>query len=218
MSDSALTSVLVVLLLLVGFAQLFGYAFVRLRQPKVIGEILAGIVLGPALLGRFPAVLHLMDSAKHQGNILDFVYWLGLLLLMFLSGAETQQLFTREERREVGWLTIVGTGLPFILGLIAGPWLVRPSLAGPNGNRVSLIIILAVGVAVTSVPVVSKIFADLKILHTRFARLVLGVAVLEDIVLWLALAIATAFAANTAVRPKQMSYHLLATMAFFALG
>ena len=48
--------------------------------------------------------------------------------------------------------------------------------------------------SVTSVPVVSKIFADLKILHTRFARLVLGVAVLEDIVLWLALAVATALA------------------------
>jgi Kef-type K+ transport system membrane component KefB len=159
-----------------------------------------------------------MDSAKHQGNILDFVYWLGLLLLMFLSGAETQQLFTREERREVGWLTIVGTGLPFVLGLIAGPWLVRPSLAGPNGNRVSLIIILAVGVAVTSVPVVSKIFADLKILHTRFARLVLGVAVLEDIVLWLALAVATAVAGKTVLHPREMSYHLLATVAFFVLG
>src|SRR5579884_3651754 len=197
---------------------MLGYLFVRLRQPKVIGEILAGVVLGPALLGRFPAVQHLVESTKHQGNILDFVYWLGLLLLMFLSGAETQQLFTREERREVGWLTIVGTGLPFVLGLIFGPWLVRPSLAGPNGNRVSLIIILAVGVAVTSVPVVSKIFADLKILHTRFARLVLGVAVLEDIVLWLALAVATALAGKAALNPKQMSYHLLATMAFFALG
>jgi Kef-type K+ transport system membrane component KefB len=218
MSDSALTQVLLVLLLLVGFAQLLGYLFVRLRQPRVIGEILAGIVLGPAILGRFPAITHLMDSAKHQGNILDFVYWLGLLLLMFLSGAETQQLFTREERREVGWLTIVGTGLPFVLGLIAGPWLVRPSLAGPNGNRVSLIIILAVGVAVTSVPVVSKIFADLKILHTRFARLVLGVAVLEDIVLWLALAVATAVAGKTVLHPREMSYHLLATVAFFVLG
>jgi K+:H+ antiporter len=218
MSDAALSTVLLALLLLVGFAQLLGYLFVKLRQPKVIGEILAGIVLGPAILGRFPAITHLMDSAKHQGNILDFVYWLGLLLLMFLSGAETQQLFTREERREVGWLAIVGTGLPFILGLTAGPWLVRPSLAGPNGNRVSLIIILAVGVAVTSVPVVSKIFADLKILHTRFARLVLGVAVLEDIVLWLALAIATAMAGKTVLHPRAMSYHLAATVAFFILG
>ena len=92
------------------------------------------------------------------------------------------------------------------------------ALAGPNGNRISLIIILAVGVAVTSVPVVSKIFADLKILHTRFARLVFGVAVLEDIVLWLALAIATALAGKTALNPKQMSYHLISTVVFFGLG
>jgi Kef-type K+ transport system membrane component KefB len=218
MSDSALSSILFVLLLLVGFAQLLGYLFVKLRQPKVVGEILAGIVLGPALLGRFPLVSNLIDGARHQGNILDFVYWLGLLLLMFLSGAETQQLFTREERREVAWLGIVGTGIPFALGLTFGPWLIRPELAGPNGNRISLIIILAVGVAVTSVPVVSKIFADLKILHTRFARLVLGVAVLEDIALWLALAVATAMAGKTALNPRAMTYHLLATIAFFVLG
>src|SRR6185312_15101615 len=218
MSDSALASVLLVLLLLVGFAQLLGYLFVKLRQPKVVGEILAGIVLGPALLGRLPLFSHLIDGAKHQGNILDFVYWLGLLLLMFLSGAETQQLFTREERREVGWLTVVGTGIPFVLGLIFAPMLIRPSLEGPNGNRLSMVIILAVGVAVTSVPVVSKIFSDLKILHTRFARLVLGVAVLEDIVLWLALAMATAAAGKQALDPRKMTMHLGMTVAFFALG
>src|ERR1700735_186590 len=218
MTNAQLTPVLFALLLLVGFAQLLGYVFVKLRQPRVIGEILAGVVLGPALLGRVPAIAHIMDGAKRQGNTLDFVSWLGLLLLMFLSGAETQQLFSREERREVGWLTIVGTGLPFLLGLAFGPWLIRPSLAGPNGTRASLIIILAVGVAVTSVAVVSKIFADLKILHTRFARLILGVAVLEDIVLWLALAVATAMAGKAALHPRAMSFHLLATVAFFVLG
>ncbi|HKO11707.1 MAG TPA: cation:proton antiporter [Acidobacteriaceae bacterium] len=218
MSDSQITTVLFALLLLVGAAQLLGYVFVRLRQPKVVGEILAGVVLGPALLGRIPAIAHLLQGARHQGNILDFVYWLGLLLLMFLAGAETQQLFTREERREVGWLTIVGTGLPFVVGLSLSPWIIRPSLAGPNGNRTALTIIVAVGVAVTSVPVVSKIFGDLKILHTRFARLVLGVAVLEDIVLWLALAVATAVAGKAALHPRAMSVHLLATVAFFVLG
>ncbi len=218
MSNAALTQVILVLFLLVALAQLLGWLFVKMRQPKVVGEILAGVVLGNALLGRIPAVAHLIDNVKQQGNILDFVYWMGLLLLMFLAGAETQQLFTRDERREVGWLTIVGTGLPFVLGLIFAPWLIRPSLAGPNGNRISLTIILAVGVAVTSVPVVSKIFADLKILHTRFARLVLGVAVFEDIVLWLALAIATATAGKAAIDPRAMSMHLVITIAFFVVG
>jgi len=105
------------------------------------------------------------------------------------------------------WHTVPSSAVPWTL---AGP----SQLAGPNGNRISLIIILAVGVAVTSVPVVSKIFADLKILHTRFARLVLGVAVLEDIGLWLALALATAMAGATVLQPRQMTYHLVTTVVF----
>ena len=124
---------LFVLLMLVSLAQLLGYVFVKLRQPKVVGEILAGVVLGPALLGRVPWIL---NATTTQSSILSFVYWLGLLLLMFLSGAEAQQLFTREERREVGWLAIVGTGIPFVLALVFGPWLIRPSLAGTEREPV----------------------------------------------------------------------------------
>jgi Kef-type K+ transport system membrane component KefB len=219
MSNSDLTTVLFLLLLLVGFAQILGYIFVKLRQPKVIGEILAGILLGPAVLGRIQlGSSSLPEMATRHASILNFVYWMGLLLLMFMSGAEAKQLFSRDERREVSWLTIIGTGIPFILGLVFGPMLVGPAIAGPKGNKLSLVIILAVGIAVTSVPVISKIFADLKILHTRFARLVLGVAVLEDIVLWAALAVATALAGTAVLHPRQMAYHLLATIAFFALG
>ncbi len=218
MSNSDLISILFILLILVGLAHLLGSLLTKLRQPRVIGEILAGVLIGPSLLGRLPVASGFRDAIQHQRVILDFVYWLGLLLLMFLSGAETRHLFGREERREVGWLVTVGSGIPFLLALIAGPWLVGPALAGPNGNRISLMIVLAVGVAVTSVPVIAKIFTDLKILHTRFARLVLGVAVLEDIVLWLALAVATAMAGAKALNARQMSYHLLTTVGFFALG
>ena len=157
-------------------------------------------------------------ATKHQGNILDFVYWLGLLLLMFLSGAETQQLFTPRRTPRSGLARRSGNGNTFCAGPDLRPLADPAGLAGPNGNRISLIIILAVGVAVTSVPVVSKIFADLKILHTRFARLVLGVAVLEDIVLWLALAVATAMAGKTALNPRSMAYHLLATSHFSCSG
>jgi Kef-type K+ transport system membrane component KefB len=218
MSNSELTSVFCLLLVLVGLAQVLGWLCVKLRQPKVVGEIFAGVLLGDAFLGRWPAVSGFVSRAQHQGQVVEFVSWLGLLLLMFMAGAETQHLFSRDERREVGWLVVLGTGLPFLLGILFAPWLIRPSLAGPSGNRISLTIILGVAVAVTSVPVVSKIFADLKILETRFARLVLGVAVLEDIVLWMALAIATATAGKTVLEPKALSAHLGMTIVFFVLG
>ena len=100
MSNFDLTSILFILLLLVGLAQLLGYVFVKLRQPRVVGEILAGVVLGPALVGRLQFAAGLANAIKQNASILNFIYWLGLLLLMFLSGAETRHLFSREERRE----------------------------------------------------------------------------------------------------------------------
>src|SRR3954471_17906821 len=196
MTEKEIGSLTLVLLLVLGLAHLLGWLFTRMRQPRVIGEILAGVVVGPSLLGHFfpGAFAHLFQTgvplgAKYQ-VVIGFIYNLGLLLLMFLSGAETRQLFSREERREVGWLVSVGTGAPFLIGLAVAPLLALDSLAGPNGNRWAVVLVLAIAVAVTSIPVISRIFADLKILQTRFARLVLGVAVLEDIALWLALAIA----------------------------
>jgi Kef-type K+ transport system membrane component KefB len=218
LTNADLTSTLFLLLLLVCLSQLLGYLFAKLRQPKVVGEIMAGVVLGPALVGRLPFASRLTEAIQQQASVLSFVYWLGLLLLMFLSGAESRQVFRRDERRQIGWLAILGTGLPFVLGLALGPWLIRPSLAGSHGNRLSLTLVLAIGAAVTSVPVVSKIFADLKVLHTRFARLVLGVAVLEDIFLWLALAVATALAGAHALSPQKLASHLLTTILFFLLG
>ncbi len=224
MTEHEIGSLTLILLLILGSAHLLGWLFVKLRQPRVIGEILAGVVLGPSLLGHFfPGGF----AALFQGGtplgakfsvVTGFIYQLGLLLLMFLSGAETRQLFGREERREVGWLVSVGTGTPFLIGLAVAPLLALDSLSGPNGNRWAVIIILAIAVAVTSIPVISRIFADLKILQTRFARLVLGVAVLEDIALWLALALATALAGKAALQPLAMSAHLAKTIAFFVLG
>src|ERR671925_46676 len=142
MSNSEIGTLIFLLFLLVASAHLLGYIFVRLRQPRVIGEILAGVLLGPSIVGRLSS--QFTASAHHFEMVMNFVYWLGLLLLMFISGCETRKLFTREDRREVSWLVIVGTGLPFALGLIAAPWLPLESLMGRVETRSAMVLVLGI--------------------------------------------------------------------------
>jgi len=226
MSTSEFGTFSFLLLLLLATAQLCGYLFTRLRQPRVAGEIVAGILLGPTILGRMaPALSHAIFSAGEGAGgaskyevVLSFLYNLGLLLLMFASGAETKGLFSRENRREVIWLGSVGTVLPFLMALLIAPTLPLELVAGSANQYTALLLVIGIAVAVTSIPVISKILHDLQILHTRFARLILGVAVMEDVLLWAVLAVATALAARVALPLRQVVVHVLATLAYFAIG
>ncbi len=130
MSTADFGSLTLVLFVLITLAHILGYISVKLRQPRVLGEIMAGVLLGPSILGHFVPELaanlsntHISpgNSSEQHAPILGFLYNLGLLLLMFASGAETRGLFHPEDTRQVAWLASVGTGLPFILALVLAP-------------------------------------------------------------------------------------------------
>jgi Kef-type K+ transport system membrane component KefB len=222
MSSTQLGAVVLPLALLIASAHILGHLFTRLRQPRVIGEIAAGVLFGPALLAHFfPSTHNLIFGMDHFGArsvVLEFVYWMGLLFLMFASGAETRHLFSREDRRQVGWLAGLGTGLPFVLTLAVVPLLSLGGIIGTAQQTSSLYLVIGIAVAVTSIPVISKIFFDLKILHTRFARLVLSVAVLEDVLLWAVLAVATALAKSGVLPKHQIAIHVAVTLGYFIAG
>lgn len=221
MPTSAIGPLIFFLALLLASAHLLGHLFVRMRQPRVIGEILAGIILGPFVLGKLPFYTHLLQlntAAAPKKAALDLLYQLGLLLLMFVSGAETKALFQRHERKQIVWLAAVGTALPFFIMLVLASALPLGWFMGIKPNRTSLLLIMSIAVAVTSIPVISRIFFDLKILHTRFARLVLGVAVLEDVVLWAVLAVATALADSAGLPEKKIAIHISLTLLYFGAG
>jgi Kef-type K+ transport system membrane component KefB len=116
---------------------------------------------------------------------------------MFISGASVQNVLGRENRKATSWLVAIGTPLPFFIALALTPVLPLDKFLGPAASKPALVLIFAVAAAVTSIPVITKIFFDLGILHTRFASLMLGVAVIEDIALWGVLALATAIASAT---------------------
>src|SRR5438105_1107926 len=144
MAEHAIGSFFLFVLILLSGAHVLGDLFARLRQPRVIGEILAGLLAGPSVLKLSPGF-----SAAPAGSekaALDVIYWLGLLFLMFLSGAETRGLFHREDRREISWLAVVGTGLPFVAALLLGSRLSLDSMMGSVQRRTPLL--LVVGIAV----------------------------------------------------------------------
>jgi len=218
MSDTGFGIIALLLFLLLASAHVLGYLFTRLRQPRVVGEILAGLLLGPVVAGHFLPQYAQAFTRPEAKTVLGFVYNLGLVLLMFASGAETHGLFGKDDRRQVGILGLVGTGIPFVVALLAAPFLRLDNIAGSAGVGLALTLVVAIAVAVTSIPVISKILHDLNILHTRFARLVLGVAVLEDIGLWAVLALATAIANAQGIPQTKIVAHVLATIVYFGAG
>jgi Kef-type K+ transport system membrane component KefB len=201
MSTHELGSVVGALLLLLLCATLAGQLFSRFRQPKVVGEILAGILLGPTLFGELaPTAARSIfgDGGDDPSSIvLGFVYHLGLLLLMFVSGFSVRHVLDKKNRVPTAWILGVGAPLRFLIALGVGLLLPIGAFVGEAGSRAALLIVFAIAATVTSIPVITKIFYDLGILHTRFASLMIGVAVCEDILLWGALSVATAIASAT---------------------
>lgn len=234
LSSADLARMLLTLALLVAAAHGIGHVFARLRQPRVIGEIIGGLLLGPTVFGALaPGIqAQVFPSDGASAAILGGVYQLGLLLLMFCSGVEARAVFSRGDKRLVLLITSLGMAIPFLLGLLLVRLIDTTALIGAAHSDVALGLVFALAIAVTSIPVISRIMFDLGILHTSFARIVLGVAVIEDALVYVVLAIALGIAAGAQggaafgapallhLRPGAMSFyvfHILATVGFFAV-
>ena len=181
----------------------------RLGQPRFVGEILVGVCAGPHVLG-----LVLSEAPAIDAQALATLSSIGLALLMFLSGTQTRHLFAREHRRTIGYLLAIGTSVPFVAVLIVGRWLPTSSLLGPNGSDDTVLVVLATASAITSIPVISRLFHDLGILRTPFASLLLGMAILDDVILWVVVAALTAATTGAGHSAWQIALHVALTTAF----
>ena len=197
--DVDLARLLLALAVLLLAAHGVGSLFARFRQPAAIGEIVGGILLGPSALGAvFPAVHRwLFPASGSSAAALGAIYQLGLLLLMFAAGAEMRRLLQRDAVRPVGLIAAFGLVLPFAAGLGLVAVLGTSSFIGTANSKTALVLVFGMAVAVTSIPVISRIMHDVGLLGTRFSRIVLSVAVIEDIVLYVILAVAIGIVQTT---------------------
>jgi Kef-type K+ transport system membrane component KefB len=234
MPTSDLAHVLLVLLLILVMAHAVGGLFARFGQPRVIGEICGGLLLGPTVLGAlFPDVATwLFPTSGTMSTVLGWSYQLGLLLLMYCSGIEVRSSVNRREARTVSAVLVLGTVLPFLAGLAVLPFIDERSFYGPAGNHTSFLLVFGVAMAVTSIPIISRIMFDLGILGTPFSRIVLGTAVIEDVLLYVVLAVALGAAAQDSTglfgvpsllgldagSGADFGYHAAATVAVLGLG
>ncbi len=216
MSDFELSRLLLSLVLLLSFALAFGQIFDTMRLPRVVGEIAAGLLLGPSLLGTLmPDAYHWIFSAfDDQAKLLAVFYWLGLILLMFSAGFKVSTTFDMGDHSLVLRLILGGIGLPFLFGFVASSWI--PNQLTPNPLAFSLII--AIAAAVTSIPILTKIFMDLGIGSSRFARLVLTASAIQDLLLWTILSVALALQQGQIVDGRGLLPEVAGTFAFAAFA
>lgn len=195
MTDAELARLFLALVLLLSAALAGGHLCERVGLPRVIGEIGGGLIVGPSGLGVVApgAEAWLFRGFETQPALLSTFYWFGLILLMFTAGFRVRPELPAAERRLVVWLVASSVLLQFPFGFLAAPTFA----SGRAGDPLAFAIVLGIAVAVTSIPVISRIFIDLGAMDSGFARVVLAAASVQDLLLWIALAVATGLQQGT---------------------
>lgn len=216
MSDTELARFFLSLVLVLIGAMSAGHLFERLHLPRVVGEICGGIVLGPSVFGFMApqAQRWVFAGFETQGALLSAFYWLGLVLLMFTAGFKVRTGAGRDGPRLIASLVIGAVVLPFAFGFLAAPFI--PDTA--EGDPIAFRLVVGIGAAVTSIPVISRLFIDLNLMGTRFARTVVTAATIQDLILWAILAVATAIQQGHGSDPVDLGRVAVTTVVFAILS
>ena len=218
LSEHEIIATLIALALLLGSAFVVGSLMERVKAPRVVGEILGGLLLGGTLLYHFfPQLMGgIFMAYPEEGKVLNIFYQLGLIFLMFLSGYNTRLELDRSNGRVIFFVFFGATVLP-MLGALPFIRMFESAFIGEMGNKISFGLVFTIGVAITSIPVISKIFFDMGIMNTRFSNTVLTVSTFQDLLLWILLNAATRIATAGELRLVDMIGVVAITLGLFAV-
>jgi Kef-type K+ transport system membrane component KefB len=187
MMERLLLAIGIVLLL----SRLCGAAFQYLRQPRVIGEMTAGILLGPSVFGRFfPESFGYVFPATSL-PALTVLSQVGLLLFMFVVGLEVDLKTILKQRTTVVLISNVSILLPLVLGVALAHHL-YPKFAGENTAFTAFALFMGTAMSVTAFPVLARILKERNLLGTDLGTMAISCAAIDDVSAWLLLAVLTA--------------------------
>ncbi len=210
---------LVQLSLLLVIARLGSEAAKRLGLPAVVGELAAGIALGPSGLGHFApglfAALFPHDSA--QFHLLEVVGTLGMVLLLLLTGLETDLRLLKNLGRAALIASGMGMAVPFVTGLALGAFMPDQYLAKAD-QRTLFCFFLATAMAISAMPVIAKILMDLNLTRRNIGLVILSAGVVDDTAGWLILSVIAGVASHGELRLGGLLTTLLFTAAFIGVA
>jgi Kef-type K+ transport system membrane component KefB/nucleotide-binding universal stress UspA family protein len=203
------------LLLLVG--RLMGEAAQRIGQPAVMGQLIGGLLLGPSVLGLiWPAAQHaIFPSAAEQKNMINAVSQLGILMLLLLTGMETDLQLVKRVGRAAVTVAAAGVALPFVCGFALGEMLPAALLPRPDARLVTAIF-LGTAMSISSVKIVAMVVREMNFMRRDLGQIIVASAILEDTIGWVIIAIAFSLAAAGTIDLWSVGRALIGTALFMA--
>lgn len=189
-----LSILLMQVIVIIMAARFFGILFRKIGQPAVIGEMVAGIILGPSLLGAlFPTVQSFLFPASSMG-LLKALSQLGVILFMFVVGLDLNVRHLRVKAHTAVLVSHASIMVPFLLG-IGLSLLVYPSLAPPHISFTAFALFIGVAMSITAFPVLARILDERGLTKTHLGATAIACAAVDDVTAWCILAIVVAIAA-----------------------
>jgi Kef-type K+ transport system membrane component KefB len=207
----------VLILIVVGRA--LGEAMLRIGQPAVMGQLLAGLLLGPSLLGVvWPQAEHfLFPKAPEQKAMLDGLAQFGILMLLLLTGMETELALVRGVRRAALSASLSGITLPFCCGFLLGHFLPDQLLPDPQQRMVTSLF-LGTALSISSVKIVATVVRDMGFLRRNVGQVILASAIVDDTIGWIIIAITLGISGQDTFSWLGLAKSVFGTLLFLAFS
>lgn len=197
---------LVQIAVLLAVARLFGELALRVGQPSVVGEISAGIVLGPSCLSAiFPKLgEHIVPHTPTQGHILEVISMIGALFLLLITGLETDVKLIKRHARTAAGVSFGGIVATFASGFALGMYLPDRLLAEPD-KRLVFALFVATAMSISAIPVIAKVLMDMNLMRRDIGQTILAAGMSDDTNGWILLSIVAALASGEQIHGAQVA-------------